>query len=583
MWRFMGLGAKFLLLASLSLLMALPERALAAPSPLTLDESTRSFALWPHVSVLSDAGKDLNIQEVIAARNAFTAPTTAYGTLGQPKTAMWLHVPVAVSGEGGGTWILDIDYPVLNRIDVFIVRQQKSIFEHRLGSLHPPASPHARARSHAVSLEFQAGEIYDVYLRVESRGSLILPLTLSRPDAFMSAALKEQLLQGIFIGLALCLLTYSLAQWATLREHLFAKYALLVSGSLLFALMQFGIGSLYIWPGNLWLETHIAGLAALVAATGSFLFNEHALREPDTKPWFGRLMKTSALCTACFAVCFSFDLIDIYVVTAVISTLGLAPSVFSFPSALSKVRRGDIVGAYFLLAWVCYFVTTAVLIEVIKGRLGANFWTLHSFQLGATIDMLLFMRVLGLRTKALQNAAQRARNELDSLQSLAHTDPLTGLTNRRGLYTHMPAAIEKAQANNLCAVYMLDLDGFKQVNDQHGHDAGDELLIGVATRLCASVRKSDIVARLGGDEFVVLSSGLTSETQAKELGEKLIKSVQEPFALSVQPCQVSMTIGYALAPLDGNDALNLLKLADAAMYAGKNEGKNCIRRAVSPT
>lgn len=359
--------------------------------------------------MLPEGGKNLGIRDAMGALGQFTKPDTAYGTLGLQKDAVWLHIPVSVSGDGDGLWVLDIDYPVLNRIDVYAVHGQNIVVQTRVGSLQPPEDPRARARSHAVSLDLQPGARYDLYLRVESKGSLILPMTLSKPYAFLVTALKEQMLQGLLTGLALCLLVYSLAQWITLGEHLYVKYAILITGSMLFSLVQFGIGSQYLWPGNAWAETHMAGLSALVAATGSFLFIEQALKGPDTLRWFSWLMKAGALFTVFFAVCFSLDLIDVYIVTAVISSLGLAPALLGLPGAISRARRGDSVGFYFLLAWAVYFVTTAVLIEVIKGRVGVNFWTLHSFQLGATFDMLIFMRVLGLRTKALQAAAQHAK------------------------------------------------------------------------------------------------------------------------------------------------------------------------------
>lgn len=312
-----------------------------------------------------------------------------------------------------------------------------------------------------------------MYLRLESVGAMILPITFSKPTTFHALALREQMLQGLLTGLALCLLIYSVANWVTLREVLFLKYALLVSGSLLFSLLQFGVGAQYLWPDNAWIELHMGGLSAFVAATGSFLFVEQALASTGTKRWFSILTKAGAALTIFFALCFSLDLIDIQQVTAIVGTLGLAPALLGLPGAINRARQGDSVGYYLLVAWAVYFATKAVLIEVIKGNVGANFWTLHSFQFGATLDMLLFMRVLGLSTKALQSEVLRATRERDSFHSLAYTDPLTGLANRRSLTTSICSVLESAAANSILAVYMMDLDGFKQVNDKFGHDVGD--------------------------------------------------------------------------------------------------------------
>ena len=225
-----------------------------------------------------------------------------------------------------------------------------------------------------------------------------------------------------------------------------------------------------------------------------------------------------------------------------------------------------------------YFAATAVVIGIIQGRVPVNFWTLHSFQFGATLDMMLFMRVLGLRTRALRLEALEATRERDAMRSLAHTDPLTGLPNRRGLSIALTTALTRCTPDKLLAVYVMDLDGFKPVNDTHGHDVGDELLVAVTRRLRGHLRQSDLVARLGGDEFVVMAGHLSSLQQAQDLGHKLLDAFHPPFSLGSVQVKVGLTIGYAIAPEDSTDAIGLLKLADAAMYNGKQSGKFCLRR-----
>ena len=107
------------------------------------------------------------------------------------------------------------------------------------------------------------------------------------------------------------------------------------------------------------------------------------------------------------------------------------------------------------------------------------------------------------------------------------------------------------------------------------------MLVGVARRLEALLRASDVVARLGGDEFVVVAAGLPGDAEARALGQKLLEAFRQPFAAAGQNCRVGLTIGNALAPLDGRDALGLLKRADAAMYAGKQAGRDCLRRGAA--
>jgi diguanylate cyclase (GGDEF)-like protein len=275
---------------------------------------------------------------------------------------------------------------------------------------------------------------------------------------------------------------------------------------------------------------------------------------------------------------YGIDLIDIQTVAVLMSTTGLAPALMGLPGALAKARRGDSVGAWFMVACLGYFIASAIMVGVVRGRIGANFWTLHSFQIGATLDMLIFMRIAVLRTAAHHRDAKRAVRERDTLHSMAHSDPLTGLLNRRGFDDALAGALARLTPERILALYVLDLDGFKPVNDKFGHDVGDELLRVVALRLRASVRAGDAVARFGGDEFVVMADGLGDETLARDLGLKLLDAFHAPFVLDENTCLVTATIGYALAPLDATDAGALLKAADAAMYAGKQEGKDRLVR-----
>jgi diguanylate cyclase len=199
--------------------------------------------------------------------------------------------------------------------------------------------------------------------------------------------------------------------------------------------------------------------------------------------------------------------------------------------------------------------------------------------IGSIAEITLWLVLLGQRVQAIRRAGEDANRKHDALRSLALTDALTGLVNRRGLEPVLADAVGCCRPDRLAAVFMIDLDGFKQVNDRHGHDAGDLLLIAVADRLNQCVRRSNCVSRLGGDEFVVVASGFDSDAAARQFGQKLIEVFAQPFRLAGIPdCRVRLTIDYALAPVDGRDMATLLRRADLAMYAGKQGGKHCLRR-----
>jgi diguanylate cyclase (GGDEF)-like protein len=128
------------------------------------------------------------------------------------------------------------------------------------------------------------------------------------------------------------------------------------------------------------------------------------------------------------------------------------------------------------------------------------------------------------------------------------------------------------------ACLFLDLDGFKQINDAYGHDAGDRLLVEAARRLRNTLRSSDSVARLGGDEFFVVLEDVNDKSPVERVAQKLLATIQEPYNLGVgEKVSVTTSIGISLFPDDAGDAATLVKHADTAMYSAKQAGKNAYR------
>jgi diguanylate cyclase (GGDEF)-like protein len=161
------------------------------------------------------------------------------------------------------------------------------------------------------------------------------------------------------------------------------------------------------------------------------------------------------------------------------------------------------------------------------------------------------------------------------IEYLAYHDGLTGLPNRSMFSKLLSQCIsESRRYDRQLAVAFLDLDRFKQINDTLGHDAGDQLLREVATRIKACVRASDTVARLGGDEFVVLLPALGDGKYAATVAQKILAVIARPFTLIGHEFRITTSIGISTFPQDGLDEQTLTKNADIAMYQAKEEGKN---------
>lgn len=160
-----------------------------------------------------------------------------------------------------------------------------------------------------------------------------------------------------------------------------------------------------------------------------------------------------------------------------------------------------------------------------------------------------------------------------ALQEMAYRDELTGLANRALFNQLLKHEVSQSQRQKTrFALLFIDLDGFKQVNDNVGHDAGDVLLCAIADRLEKSLRKSDVVARLGGDEFVVIMNNIKDSETVANVAEKIIRQIRKPVSSGPNIVEVGCSIGISIYPENGLDADNLVHHADVAMYRAKQQG-----------
>lgn len=160
-------------------------------------------------------------------------------------------------------------------------------------------------------------------------------------------------------------------------------------------------------------------------------------------------------------------------------------------------------------------------------------------------------------------------------KEMALHDPLTGLPNRRLLADRIEKAMQHVGRNHqMMAVMYIDIDGFKEVNDRHGHQCGDELLRQVAGRLRAATRREDTVARIGGDEFIILLPDVACADDVAHPASKVLRSMAMAFDIDDLPVRVTASIGVAFYPDDAEDAESLIARADNALYEAKRLGKN---------
>jgi len=224
-----------------------------------------------------------------------------------------------------------------------------------------------------------------------------------------------------------------------------------------------------------------------------------------------------------------------------------------------------------IFAWLFY---SGVLTPPVEAN---QFASSHVAWINAIVSNMFSLMLIMIHFSYLKEYQQQLISLLEEqnqeISRLANHDNLTGLHNLRVGKDRITQAINFSRRNgSMAAVLFIDLDGFKEINDEYGHDAGDAILIETAHRLSQSVREVDTVARIGGDEFLVILQEV-SLSAAAAVAEKLIHSIKVPFIFEDSSLSVTASLGIALTS-DAQTAEELIKKADSAMYQAKRRGKN---------
>jgi diguanylate cyclase (GGDEF)-like protein len=200
----------------------------------------------------------------------------------------------------------------------------------------------------------------------------------------------------------------------------------------------------------------------------------------------------------------------------------------------------------------------------------------HELTNGRVIQMVTQLMKDGGWVSTHEDITERRRTEA-RIYHMARHDALTDLPNRSFLKESISEGLKRGRRGDEMAVLCMDLDRFKAVNDTLGHPIGDQLLLAVAERIRRSIRETDTPARLGGDEFAILQIGVPQPESATMLASRLVEALAMPYVIQDHHLVIGCSIGIALAPLDGEEAENLLKNADLALYRAKLDGRGLYR------
>lgn len=561
-----------------------------------LGDNTAPQDLYGLVDFLTDPQGTLTLDDVRAADAPFSASLTRRDlSFGYVQGEIWLRLPLQSEASETRIWRLELNYASLDEVRLYDVGAD-GVRESRSGDTVPYAERSIGHRYPVFEIVLQPGEQRTLYLRVDSRGSMTLSGELMSLRDFEQHSQNGYLVHAIYFGVLIALGLYNLLLFLALRERPFLNYVLFMFAFALSVLSLNGLGAQYLWSQAAPWSNRMLPVSLTSAALLSVVFARSFL---DTRQWLPRWDKgLLALCIAIAAAVLATILLPVQRALQLMSLTGLIATLTLLLTSFVCVGYRVPGARLFALAWLM-LLTGAVLLALRNFALiPSNFLTLYAMQIGSGLEMILLSFALAARfnelkrqreaalqlneqilakrvterTQALEQANQR-------LSELALQDPLTGLANRTALQQHLDQALARSvRRKELLAVMLIDLDGFKPINDQHGHEFGDRVLAEVAQRLRQYLRDADLPARLGGDEFVVICENVQSAEDARDLAKRLLEGLDTPMYLEERTVRVGASIGIVLSH-GSDDATTLIRQADAAMYRAKAEGRNRVQLA----
>ena len=580
---------------------------LAQAEPLVLGAADAVSPRGAQVQVMEDASGSWTLAQVLAAGQAGAWQPSGPSQLsfGYSRSAFWLKLDLINRHATEHTWQLGLRYPLLDEVDFYVLDAQGQVRQHHAtGDRRPFATRPVAAAHFYVNVPLRTGEAGTVYVRLRSMGSLQVPLVVTTPTARLDLSRIEFGWMGLYGGALLAMLLYNLMLYVSLRDRSYLYYVGYLGAFGLAQLTMSGLAYQYLWPTH---PTWANVALPLCMCTGGALLALFARDFLSLKTEWPRADQVMRGLQWLFVLPLSALGVGYYGYTMQLETLLImvAPIILLGITAV-MLRRGHREARYFLAAFGGLLIGLTAAALSLFNLVNPNLLTNYGLQIGSVLEFVLLSLALAHRFKLAQDAHVRLQvahatelearvlartQDLDKalgelteaharLQDLAQRDALTGLYNRQFVADRMPEiwglAVRWKQS---LALLMIDIDHFKQVNDVHGHAAGDEALKAVAEVIGHVMqRPGDHAIRYGGEEFLVVLPQ-THTAGAAHIAERIREEVA---ALRVTHdghlLPLTVSIGVACTTPGPRTAMSLmLQLADRLLYQAKAEGRNrCV-------
>jgi len=424
---------------------------------------------------------------------------------------------------------------------------------------------------HAFTL--QPFEEKTFYIQVKSTGSMNLGISIKTTKEYILYSITQIKWISFYFGAVLIMLMYNFILYLIIKNRSFLYYVLFHLSYLVFALSIIGISFELFWPLTPSINRYVLPMAMPLTGAFALLFSIHFL---NIKNFSKKLIKVLYfMASLSFVVSFSIFFLDYSLAIQIGSLITFLSALFLLLlSFYLSFFKKDTNSLFYLIAWSFFLGGVAISHLSNIGIVPSTLLTNYASQIGSFFEVLLLSIGLAYYYNRLRKQHIELTYNNTLLRNLSDTDTLTKSYNRRYFYEHAKLSLKKAeQASDEISLLMLDLDYFKKVNDNYGHDVGDTVLISFVNICKNIIRKDDILARFGGEEFVILLPN-TNHQQALIVAQKINTTLKNYFFIDNPDLSLTVSIGISGSTFD---LTTLLKHADLALYEAKDAGRDTIK------
>ncbi|MDQ7015072.1 MAG: diguanylate cyclase, partial [Gammaproteobacteria bacterium] len=525
--------------------------------------------------------ENLSIIEISSLEeHAFSQINTGQAlNLGYNQDRHWLKVNLAAGG-----WFIEIASPLLDSV-ILYQQNQTGQFTARHAGDNLPRSEQFNFKNPLFYIE--ANTPRQLFLRIESSGSVQIPLHIYTPEQFAEYKPSEEYLFGLYYGVMLVMVLFNFFLFLFVRDKEYLFYVLYIGSYIFLQASLNGYGAQYLWPNALeWIKNAPVFLINAVILS-AIIFSQRFLKTALLAPRLNRLLNFVNV-GALFGLLLAF-IAPYYWAIQYANGLGLIMALAALSSGIYMLLHGYRSARYFVIAWLAFLIGVFVTALMYLGVLPYSPLNAYAMQIGSALEVVLLSIALADRISTLRAKKELAENlnrnlkqKNSELANLASHDGLTGLFNRNTFMQQLTLLMANAQRyEHPLTLIMIDLDHFKPVNDLYGHQMGDAVLQQVAQVLEKNKRASDMAARYGGEEFILLLPYADCQL-ACTVAERIRLQLQQIHFEQHPKLNISASFGVACHdPKIDRNIEDLIERADVGLYQAKHQGRNrvCIQAA----